>query len=176
MKKTAFVFTRLVIASSVAILCVSCAGHRSHPDIPSDKRVIGEVEPVTLVKAGITLPARIDTGATSCSLDATNIERFERDGKKWVRFTLTERKSGNVHKLERKLSRTVKITRHGKESQERPVVKMKALLGGVALYKEFTLTDRSEFTYQVLIGRNFLEGEFIVDVTLKNVTTPMGEE
>ncbi|VFQ44993.1 ATP-dependent zinc protease family protein [Desulfoluna butyratoxydans] len=176
MKKTALVFTRLFVASSVAIMCVSCAGSRSHPDIPADRRVIGEVEPVTLVDAGITLPARIDTGATSCSLDATNIERFERDGKKWVRFTLTDKKTGDTHELEKKLSRTVKITRHGEESQRRPVVKMKAMLGGVSLYKEFTLTDRSEFTYQVLIGRNFLEGEFIVDVTLKNVTTPMGEE
>ena len=138
-------------------------------------RIIGEVEPVTIVKAGLTLPARIDTGATTSSLDARDIQRFERDGKKWVRFTLVDRRSGKKVKVEGRLTRTVEITRHGTDPQYRPVVKLKAILGQAELYREFSLTDRSAFTYPVLIGRNFLQGEFIVDVTRKNTTTPMSE-
>ena len=139
-------------------------------------RIIGEVEPVTIVKAGLTLPARIDTGATTSSLDARDIQRFERDGKKWVRFTLVDRRSGKKVKIEGRLTRTVEITRHGTDPQYRPVVKLKAILGQAELYREFSLTDRSAFTYPVLIGRNFLQGEFIVDVTRKNTTTPMSED
>jgi len=142
----------------------------------TDLRVIGEVEPVTLVKSGLTLPARIDTGATTSSLDATEIKRFERDGKKWVRFTVTDRRSGEKKEMECRLSRTVKIKRHGEESLERPVVKVKTLMGEAELVREFSLTDRGEFTYQILIGRNFLQGEFVVDVNRKNVTTPMSEK
>ncbi|MDX2501816.1 MAG: RimK/LysX family protein, partial [Deltaproteobacteria bacterium] len=56
-----------------------------------------------------------------------------------------------------------------------PVVKLKAVMGKVELLREFSLTDRSNFTYPVLIGRNFLQGEFIVDVTRKNSTSPMSE-
>ena len=138
-------------------------------------RIIGEVEPVTIVKAGLTLPARIDTGATTSSLDARDIQRFERDGKKWVRFTLVDRRSGKKVKVEGRLTRTVEITRHGTDPQYRPVVKLKAILGQAELYREFSLTDRSAFTYPVLIGRNFLQGEFVVDVTRKNTTTPMSE-
>ncbi len=138
-------------------------------------RIIGEVEPVTIVKAGLTLPARIDTGATTSSLDARDIQRFERDGKKWVRFILLDRRSGKKVKVEGRLTRTVEITRHGTDPQYRPVVKLKAILGQAELYREFSLTDRSAFTYPVLIGRNFLQGEFIVDVTRKNTTTPMSE-
>lgn len=139
-------------------------------------RIIGEVEPVTLMKSGLTLPARIDTGATTSSLDATEIKRFERDGKKWVRFTVTDRRSGEKKEMACRLSRTVKIKRHGEESLERPVVKVKTLMGGVELVREFSLTDRGEFTYQILIGRNYLQGEFVVDVNVKNVTTPMSEK
>ncbi len=139
-------------------------------------RIIGEVEPVTIVKAGLTLPARIDTGATTSSLDARDIQRFERDGKKWVRFMLVDRRSGKKVKIEGRLTRTVEITRHGTGPQYRPVVKLKAILGQAELYREFSLTDRSAFTYPVLIGRNFLQGEFIVDVTRKNTTTPMSED
>ena len=142
----------------------------------TDLRIIGEVEPVTLVKSGLTLPARIDTGATTSSLDATEIKRFERDGKKWVRFTVTDRRSGEKKEMECRLSRTVKVKRHGEESLERPVVKVKTLMGEVELVREFSLTDRGEFTYQILIGRNFLQGEFVVDVNRKNVTTPMSEK
>ncbi len=139
-------------------------------------RIIGEVEPVTIVKAGLTLPARIDTGATTSSLDARDIQKFERDGKKWVRFTLLDRRSGKKVQVEGRLTRTVEITRHGTDPQYRPVIKLKAALGKVELYREFSLTDRSAFTYPVLIGRNFLGGEFIVDVTRKNTATPMSED
>ncbi len=139
-------------------------------------RIIGEVEPVTIVKAGLTLPARIDTGATTSSLDARDIQKFERDGKKWVRFMLLDRRSGKKVQVEGRLTRTVEITRHGTDPQYRPVIKLKAALGKVELYREFSLTDRSAFTYPVLIGRNFLGGEFIVDVTRKNTATPMSED
>lgn len=138
--------------------------------------IIGEVEPVTIIRAGLTLPARIDTGATTSSLDARAIQRFERDGKKWVRFTLVDRQSGKKVQVEGRLTRTVEITRHGTDPQYRPVVKLKAILGKAELYREFSLTDRAAFTYPVLIGRNFLQGEFIVDVTRKNTTTPMSED
>ena len=146
------------------------------PQQTSEVQIIGEVEPVTIVKAGLTRPARIDTGATTSSLDARDIQRFERDGKKWVRFTLLDRRSKKEVKVESRLTRTVEITRHGTDPQLRPVVKLKAILGKVRINREFSLTDRSAFTYPVLIGRNFLEGEFIVDVTLKNTATPMSED
>ncbi len=139
-------------------------------------QIIGEEEPVTIVKAGLTLPARIDTGATTSSLDARDIQKFERDGKKWVRFMLLDRRSGKKVQVEGRLTRTVEITRHGTDPQYRPVIKLKAALGQVELYREFSLTDRSAFTYPILIGRNFLGGEFIVDVTRKNTTTPMSED
>ena len=44
------------------------------------------MEHVYISPPGILLTARIDTGATTSSIDARNIEPFERDGKRWVRF------------------------------------------------------------------------------------------
>lgn len=192
LKKSAISWRRIVLLLLVPVFFYSCAA--SKPVIetgvkPGDEidvkpvvepasglRIIGEVEPVTLIKAGVTMPARIDTGATTSSLDATEIKNFERDGKKWVRFTVRDRRSGEKKQMECRLSRKVKIKRHGEESLERPVVEVKTMMGGVELVREFSLTDRSEFTYQILIGRNFLQGEFVVDVNLKNVTTPMSEK
>jgi len=141
----------------------------------SGLRVVGEVEPVTLVPFGVTMPARIDTGATTSSIDATEIEPFERDGEKWVRFVVADRRSGENLSMQCRLLRRVNIISHAGESLRRPVVMLKTMMGGVAFEHEFSLTNRSDFSYQVLIGRNYLQGEFVVDVNRKNVTSPMSE-
>ena len=144
--------------------------------ISTDLFVIGEVEPVSIKKAGLTMSARIDTGADTSSLTATDIIEFERDGKRWVKFTVKDPISGKTAEVKSKLVRTVLIKWHGGESIERPVVKLRARLGEVELVREFTLADRSFFEFPVLIGRNFLNGKFIVDVNRKYSTSPMSEE
>ena len=193
LKKTAFGI-RLFIIVAMLSLVLACTPQKatrpeqepvqqtqvSQPEPQPAKQIqgmqiIGEVEPVTILAAGLTLPARIDTGATTSSLDARDIKRFERDGQKWVRFMVLDRRSGKKVKVEGRLTRIVEITRHGAPDQKRPVVKLKARLGKVELLREFSLTDRSKFTYPVLIGRNVLQGKFLVDVTRKNTTSPMSE-
>ena len=51
--------------------------------------IFGEAEYITIKPDNIRLKARIDTGATTSSIHATQIKIFERDGKKWVNFNLT---------------------------------------------------------------------------------------
>ena len=70
-------------------------------------KIIGEVESISFLKKNIQLDARIDTGATTSSLRAVNIEHYERDGKKWVRFDMptTNHPKGKWIKVERPLIR-----------------------------------------------------------------------
>lgn len=142
---------------------------------PAGIVLIGEVEPVTIQKVGLTMPARIDTGAETSSLTATDIVLYERDSKRWVKFTVKDPKSKKAVKMESKLTRIVNIKSHGAEPEDRPVVTLRSLLGSVDKKIEFSLTDRSAFQYPILIGRNFLDGNFIVDISRKNVTSPMNE-
>ena len=50
------------------------------------------------------------------------------------------------------------------EAQRRPVVKLRVALGPIEQQREFTLADRSQYDYPVLIGRNFLRDVAVVDV------------
>lgn len=161
---------------AILLLFYSCTVNRQFIISDSDARIIGEVEPVTIKKAKMTLPARIDTGAKTSSIDAKEITQFERDGKKWVRFTLEDRKTGKKVELDSRLVRISEIKRHGKKSQERTVVELGITLGPVEQVCEFSLTDRSKYDYQVLIGRNILQGEFVVDVSQKNTSSPISEK
>jgi hypothetical protein len=127
--------------------------------------IFGEAEKVTVVSADFTYDARLDTGATTTSIHAVNISDFTRDGKKWVRFSLVDPETQEKKQLERTLKRIASIKRHGTEDQKRPVVKLKLKMGPVEKVCEVSLTDRSQFEYPVLIGRNFLSGIGMVDVS-----------
>ncbi len=136
----------------------------------SNKMVVGGLEKVWFPDLGLALMARIDTGAATASMDAQEIEQFERDGERWVRFTIANPKSDKPEILERRLVRTLGFSKtDGAETKRRPVVKMGIVIGQNEQTAEFSLSDRSHADYQVKIGRSILRDVMVVDVSKKNV-------
>ena len=126
--------------------------------------IIGEVEPIYFLPMKTPFYARIDTGATTSSLDCDEVHYFERDGEKWVYFKLVNRKSGEEHAFEKKIERSFRVRRIGEE-ERRKAVKMDVKMGNETFTAVFSIADRSNFNYQGLIGRNVLTGRFIVDTS-----------
>lgn len=129
--------------------------------------VIGAVERIYFPPMKSPFVARVDTGATTSSIDAENIKRFERDGQRWVSFTLVNRDTKEKMDFEKPLSRRVKITRVGEE-EHRLTVNMDVKMGSETFAAEFTLNERHDFEFQGLIGRNILSGRAVVDVSISN--------
>ena len=129
--------------------------------------VIGAIEPVYFPPMKSAFPARIDTGATTSALDVQNLKVFERDGKKWVSFTLINRATGESHDFEKPRRKRIRVKRII-EDEHRPMVEMDVKMGGKKFKADFTVTERTDFDYQALIGRNILSGRAIVDVSLEN--------
>ena len=159
--KTALTAAALIFSPSAAQ-----AENTSCPKIGSLK-VIGELEHVNFEQAKLRLPARIDTGAKTSSLGIVEHELFERDGQKWIKFSVNSPDKKTPVVMEHPIKRVAKIKRHGAEAQERPVVVLNIKIHGETLKREFNLTDRSHYEYPILIGRNILQGRFIVDVNRK---------
>jgi len=135
-----------------------------------DNIIIGELEKVRILPANVIYDSRIDTGATTTSIHAANMEIFERNGKKWVKFDLQgENKTETV---EMKIKEFKNIKRHGAPDQRRAVVTLHLVLGHISHEVDVTLNDRSKFTYPGLIGRNFLKYDMIVDVNKKYTINP----
>lgn len=135
------------------------------------KLLLGAAEWVWLKAAGKPLRARIDTGASTSSLSSANIETFERDGKNWVRFQLIEEGSPSIE-IESRLLRTVKIRQASMEKGERRyVVRLPLQLGEFIEEAEFTLADRANMRYPILLGREFLRDVAVVDVSKKYTQT-----
>lgn len=132
----------------------------------------GRYELVNLPALGKTLKAKMDTGAMTASLSATDIEPFERDGQDWVRFRLgVEGEQDTLY--EHPLVRIAEIKKRSEEGAEagtqevaysqRPVIEMPVCLGGEQRNIEVNLTDRSTFSYPLLIGASAMR-EFGVAV------------
>lgn len=137
--------------------------------IPAQKIVVGAEESVLITPPGFLFPARMDTGAETASLDARNIQRFERDGERWVRFDLLHPETGEVIPMEQKLLRKARILQSiSEESERRPVIQLSLSIGDTTQLAEFTLSDRSHLSFPVLIGRNILKDVMVVDVSLSH--------
>lgn len=130
--------------------------------------VIGEVEYLTLLPYGRVLEARIDTGATTSSIDAVEPRLYRAEGGSRVRFAIG-RGPGRPLALDLPLRRMVRIKRHGMEDELRPVVELRLRMGTQIMQGEFTLADRSRFDYPVLVGRNLLRERFVVDVSRRHL-------
>ncbi|RUM62422.1 MAG: hypothetical protein DSZ03_06855 [Sulfurimonas sp.] len=134
------------------------------------KILIGSVELVRIIPGNKVELARVDTGAKTTSLHAVNMQVFERDGREYVRFSLNDR--DDALRIERPIWKWVRIKRHEKKSQRRPVIKLRLVLGNNDQLVAVTLTDRSKFKHPILIGRNFLRDIYIVDVARKQTSRP----
>jgi hypothetical protein len=133
-----------------------------------DLPIIGEVEQVEVNPTGILYEARIDTGAESSSVHAENIQLVERDGEKYILFSLLNPEANTLVELERKLERRVLIKQKYGEPERRYVVKLWLTLGDIKERVDVTLSDRSDFTYRLLVGRNLLTDIAIVDVSRRH--------
>lgn len=130
--------------------------------------IIGETEAVYLDGFQAPFEARIDTGATTSSIDAREIRTFERNGRKWVRFQVVNRASQEKRSYELPVVRTVQIKRHEAESAPRLSVMLTFRIGHLTLEREFTLADREKFKYPALLGRNVISGLAAVDPSRHN--------
>jgi len=149
---------RLLCGVAAALGFAAVAGAGVAAEIP----VVGWVERVWINPGRFEIHAKIDTGAKTSSLNAPNMEIFQRDGAEWVRFVVTNRRGVTRH-FEEKIIRIAKIRRHGGRVQRRPVVMMGICVGPVYRVTQVNLIDRRNFNYQMLIGRRFMSGQVVVD-------------
>lgn len=141
--------------------CLSMAGERA------PKMILGWLETTQFMESGMRIKTKLDPGAKTSSMQATNIEHFEKDGAPWVRFDFTDEDidtgKEQTLRLEGPLVREAVIKRHGAPNVTRPVVAQEICLFHQIYRAEFSLTDRGKFNYAILLGRSFLDAVALVD-------------
>lgn len=147
--------------------------------VRAPKLVLGWLETTQLSGAEMRIKTKLDVGAKTSSMQATNIEYFERDGKPWVSFDFTAIGVNTKHeqtlRREGPLMREVTIKRHGAANVTRPVVTQEFCLYNQIYRTEFSLTDRDKFNYAILLGRSFLSEVALIDSSETFETRPACE-
>ncbi|MBZ5487870.1 ATP-dependent zinc protease [Halomonas aquamarina] len=139
------------------------------PDALDTKTIMGRSEWVGFPGIGTYLKARVDSGANTSSLSASDITRFERDGEDWVRFKLALNENDTVVEslrnewIEAPVDRRVRIVQASGE-ESRPVISLLMTLGPIRENVQFTLNDRTHLDFPVLLGRRFLMDIAVIDV------------
>jgi hypothetical protein len=133
-------------------------------------RRIGAVTTITEVSSGLPFPARVDTGATTCSIhyEALEIEDEAESPEdnigKRIRILMRNR-DGDEEWVSTKIVDYVTV-RTTSDDDERYEVRLKLRWQDVEKKVRVTLNDRDRMKYPLLLGRNFLRGDFLVDVNL----------
>lgn len=158
---------RLALAVLAVAYCTS---------VPAgEPRRMGWLEWSWLEPGHVRLKTKLDTGARTSSLHAEDIETFERDGDKWVRFRvpLSDRpEDTNLERdlvLERPVVREILIKDHEHAPAPRYVVEIDLCLGNETRRTEVSLADRSRFNYPLLLGRLGMRGHIMVDPEAKYI-------
>jgi len=134
----------------------------------TEKHLIGRAEHVSFPELGLQdISARIDTGAkrstmwvskAEISLGGLHVVFFDENSEHYTGKTIVFKEYSRIA-----------IASSNGHVDKRYAVKLQVKLGKRKIRATFTLADRSTQVYPILIGRNILNGKFIVDVQTGHV-------
>ena len=135
--------------------------------------VIGLREWIGLPELGIDkVRAKVDSGAKTSALHASDIETFIRDGETWVRFKahIGTPRAPNDIQCEARLISYKRIKSSNGHMEERHVIRTPMVLGDQCWPVDFTLTCRKSMRYRILLGCSaMLDGQLVINPGLRFV-------
>ena len=137
----------------------------------SKKQIIGRSDVISFTEFGFDdIKAKVDTGAYTSSIRCSYVKEIN-DGKELEFKLLTPKNypqyADIVHKTSHFKSKKVKNT--SGIAEYRYLIETTIKLGDNEFTAQFTLSKRKGLKFPVLLGRKFLNGNFIVDTTKKNI-------
>jgi len=127
---------------------------------------VGWREWVSLPDLGIDkIKVKVDTGARTSAIHATDLSPFEADGMQRIAF--------NVHTHQRDHDQVIRcvadifdqrsVTNSGGQSEQRWVIQTALKIGTNSWPIAMTLTARPDMRFRMLLGRNAMEDRIVVD-------------
>lgn len=137
---------------------------RYRQSVPT-KQLIGWREWLVLPGLGIPgIKAKVDTGARTSALHATNTAVFSRNGIQWINFEVQplRKKTATINCTAPLIDRRI-VKDSGGHPELRYVIETQLSLGTLEWSAEVTLTDRDSMLFRMLLGRTAIRDQFLVD-------------
>lgn len=137
------------------------------------KILIGRIDKIDFPDLHLAeIDAKIDTGAYTSAIHYHHAEELVEKGKTILHFTLLDpthpEYNGKNFYFQQYQKREIKNS-FG-ETEERFIIATRVTLFGDTFMAEFSLSDRGNLKYPILLGRRLLQKRFVVDVSRKNLS------
>lgn len=132
--------------------------------------VIGRSEKLAIPGVVINIPAKVDSGAFRSSIHCRSVKLSKKGDKEILKVELLGHPcSPVIYDMEFDEFEEVTITNSFGTEETRYEVKLRVKLGPKIFISSFTLADRSNNLFPVLLGRKLLKGRYIIDTAKTNV-------
>ncbi len=134
-----------------------------------NKLIIGRCDFIDLPELGIqNIAAKIDTGAYTSAIHCSRIKLQKENEVEYLFFKIPGSHQKKLFRVKNFKLRNIKSS--SGHSETRFVIKTKVTIFGREINTEFSLANRSEMKFPVLLGRKLLKDKFIVDVSQINLS------
>ncbi len=135
------------------------------------KAIIGRLEVVDLPELGMyNIRAKTDTGADTSVLHCEDFKVFEKKGHRFITCHIRPHlEDTEILTLTFPVHRERVVKSSFGQTETRHIFITKIRLFDRLYDIKLSLRDRSSMSYPMLLGRNFISGKFLVDVSQKNL-------
>jgi len=134
-------------------------------------KLIGRKDKIDIPEFGLyDIPAKIDTGANRSSIHCSEIELHNRNGIEEITFHIPLDTSHGINTFHTSTFFKKKIKSSSGHVENRYIIRTTVILFGKKIKTTFSLSDRAEMKFPVLLGRKLLKSRFIVDVDLEDIS------
>ena len=134
----------------------------------AELQIIGRNEPVDLPELGLyKVMAKVDTGAYNCVLHCSEVRINGTLLECWIPDEISPGFAGRWFTFQHFSQKEIRNSFGEKEL--RYVIKTVIEIFKKKIRAEFSLTNRGNLRFPVLLGRKILRNRFLVDVTQKNL-------
>lgn len=137
-----------------------------------DLKIIGNQEWCTFPELKIpAIRARIDSGAKTSSIQATEIKLIKKNDDSWVRFVVNPLQRNEEIKLVCRAKLVGKRSIKGSFgiAEERLIIKSPITIGEDTFDIELSLANRNTMEFRMLLGRDSISGRYIINPATKHV-------
>jgi hypothetical protein len=119
--------------------------------------------------------AKVDTGARTSALGAVGYDLYHADGPGLcvrLRLALHRKRADELRVVEAPVLRMVVVRNSSGMCEQRPLIETEVGLGPLRKRIRLTVTNRSGMRFGVILGRQALADDFVVDVSKKYLLRP----
>lgn len=137
------------------------------------RQIIGRFDRIDLPDFGaMNIGAKIDTGAYSSAIHCSKIKLYKKKGKRYISFHILD---SHIPVIEHRRYitsrfRKKKVRSSSGHVEKRYFIETYIILFGEKILVEFSLSDRENMRFPILLGRKMLKNRFLVDVSLIDVS------